>query len=292
KNTKSLTVDAFGAANSGAALGDVIQDMGVVGSTGYICVNNSARVQVVSLPSFKAVTTLRTPQPRYFAASATRGYVTAWRGSYTGYQAGTVLVIDLSKNTIIDSVKVGTNPERPAISGNLLYVPNSYDSTISVIDLGTNKVTSTVTVAPGPQTVVVDNSGNLWARCSRPYGSTATPAATLVRFAPGSTTPQLTLPFATSSSGHLAISPDRQTLYYNYAGAEYSLPITATALATTPFIRRSFNGFAIDPRDNTVFGAVSTGYSTNGYFLHYAAGGGTRLDSVGVRVGPNGFAFY
>lgn len=291
-NSKALLTDAFGTINNGAALGDVVQDMGIAGAQGYICVNGSGKVEVVSVPDFRSVATIRRiPQPRYFAStSAQRGYVTAWRGPYTNYLPGKVMVLNLSTNTAIDSITVGRCPEQLTAANGLLYVPNSYDNTVSVIDASTNKVTSTVTVAAGPQTVVADQAGNLWVLCSPPYGTTGTP--TLVRFAPGSTSAQLSLPFASGDPAKLRISPDKTQLYYNLNGAEYQMSTTATALPTAPFIRRDFNGFAIDPRDKSIYGAVSTGYTTNGYFLHYPAGGGKALDSVTVKVGPNGFLFY
>jgi YVTN family beta-propeller protein len=259
--SKTLLIDAFGSVNKSAALGDVVQDMGVVGGNrGYICVNASNKVEVVN-------------------------------GPYTNYAPGKVLVLDLTNNTVIDSITVGRCPEQLTVLNGNIYVPNSYDNTVSVIDAASNKVTSTVTVTGGPQTVVADQANNLWVLCSQPYGSTGTPAASLVRFAPGSTAAQLTLPF-TSSPSDLRISPDKTQLYYSYNGAEYRMSTTATTAPTTPFIQRDFNGFAIDPRDNSIYGAVSTGYTSNGYFLHYPAGGGKALDSVTVRVGPNGFAFY
>jgi YVTN family beta-propeller protein len=302
KSTKSLAVDAFGAANNGAKLGDVIQDMGVVGSRGYVCVNASNKVEVVSLPDFKSVATIRNiRQPRYFAStSATRGYVTSWRGPYTNYAPGKVMVLDLTNNTIIDSITVGRNPEQLiALNGNL-YVPNSYDNTISVIDANTNKVTSTVTVGDGPRNVVADQAGNIWALCSGftvynpapPYNVISSTTGSLVRFAPSNAGTQLKLPVASGGPSDLRISPDKMQLYYSYNGAEYQMSTTASALPATPFIRRSFNGFAIDPRDNTIFAAVSTGYTSNGRFLRYPATGGAPIDSFTVKVGPNGFAFY
>ncbi|RZK96783.1 MAG: hypothetical protein EOO62_28705 [Hymenobacter sp.] len=292
-NSKTLLTDAFGSVNKSAALGDVVQDMGVANNRGYICVNASNKVEVVSVPDFSSVATIRNiRQPRYFAATATRGYVTSWRGPYTNYAPGKVMVLDLTTNVVIDSITVGRCPEQLTVLNGNIYVPNSYDNTVSVIDASTNKVTSTVTVTAGPQTVVADQANNLWVLCSQPYGATSTPPAALVRFAPGSTAAQLTLPFASSGPGKLRISPDKAQLYYGYNGAEYKMSTTATALPTTIFMRRDFNGFAIDPRDNSIYGAVSTGYTTNGYFLHYPAGGGKAIDSVTVKVGPNGFAFY
>jgi YVTN family beta-propeller protein len=293
-SSKALLVDAFGTINNNAQLGDVVQDMGLANGRGYICVNASNKVEVVDASTFKSITTIRNiRQPRYFAStSASRGYVTSWRGPYTSYQPGKVMVLDLYNGTVIDSITVGRCPEQLLVLNGLLYVPNSYDNTISVIDAATNKVTSTVTVTSGPKTVVADQAGNLWALCSQPYGATSTPPASLVRFAAGSTTPQLTLPFASSGASQLRISPDKTQLYYSYGGAEYKMSTTATTLPTTPFIRRSFNGFGIDPRDNTIYAAVSTGYTTNGRFVRYPAAGGAAIDSFTVKVGPNGFVFY
>ncbi len=292
--SKALLTDAFGTINNGSALGDVIQDMGIAGTQGYICVNASNKVEVVSVPDFKSLATIRNiRQPRYFAAtSATRGYVTSWRGPYTNYQPGKVMVLNLTTNTVIDSITVGRNPEQLIALNGLLYVPNSYDNTVSVIDAATNKITSTVTVTAGPSSIVADQAGNLWALCSQPYGATSTPPASLVRFTPGSTTAQLTLPFASSGANRLRISPDKTQLYYGFNGAEYKMSTTATTLPTTPFIRRTFNGLGIDPRDNTIYAAVSTGYTTNGRFLRYPAAGGAAIDSFTVKVGPNGFVFY
>jgi YVTN family beta-propeller protein len=152
-SSKTLLTDAFGSVNKSAALGDVVQDMGVVNNRGYICVNASNKVEVVNVPDFSSVATIRNiRQPRYFAStSATRGYVTAWRGPYTNYAPGKVMVLDLTNNTVIDSITVGRCPEQLTVLNNTIYVPNSYDNTVSVIDANTNRVTSTVTVAAGPQ---------------------------------------------------------------------------------------------------------------------------------------------
>ncbi|RZK59809.1 MAG: hypothetical protein EOO59_07405, partial [Hymenobacter sp.] len=239
KTTKTLVVDAYGSANSGSKLGDVVQDMGVVGSRGYICVNASNKVEVVNLPGFTSVTMIRNiRQPRYFVStSATRGYVTSWRGPYTNYQPGKVMVLDLTSNTVIDSITVGRNPEQLVALNGKLYVPNSNDNTVSVIDVATNKVTATVTVGDGPRTVVADQSGNIWAlgtgftvyNSLPPYNVISSTPGSLTRFAAGGTSTQLTLAFANTSASKLRISPDKTQLYYSYNGAEYQMSTTATA---------------------------------------------------------------
>lgn len=302
KSTLALTVDAFGGANNGAKLGDVVQSMGVQGTRGYVVVNASNKIEVVNLPGFKTAGTITgLTQPRYFTStSATRGYVTEWRGPYTGYLPGVLSILDLTTNTVTSRVTVGRNPEQLLALGGKIYVPNSLDNTISVIDEATGTLSATITAADGPSSMVADKNGNVWVLCSGfvsylsvpPYTLTRSSAGSLVRFSPNSPTTQVTLPFPlTSGPDQLRINGTKDQLYYSFGGAEYQMSVDATTLPTTPFIRRRFTGFAIDPRDNTVFGGISPSYSSNGRFIRYRATG-VPIDSFNVKVGPNGFIFY
>jgi YVTN family beta-propeller protein len=302
KATKALNLDAFGGANNGAKLGDVVQSMGVQGNRGYIVVNGSRKIEVVSLPDFKSVSTISgLEQPRYFTStSPTRGYVTEWRGPFTNYQPGVLSIIDLTTNKVTSSVPVGRNPEQLLALGGKIYVPNSKDNTISVIDEATGTLSSTFTVADGPLSLLADKDNNVWVLCSGivtflstpPYTATRVSNGSLIRFSPSSPAAQFKLEFpATSGPSQLRINPAQDQLYYSFGGAEYQMSTAATTLPTTPFIRRKFSGFAIDPRDNTVFAGVSPSYNTNGRFIRYQATG-VAIDSFEVKVGPNGFIFY
>ena len=302
RTSKALTVDAFGNANNGAKLGDVVQSMGIQGSKGYIVVNASNKIEVVNLVDFKTAGTIAgLTQPRYFTStSATRGYVTEWRGPYTGYLPGVLTILDLSTNTVSSRVTVGRNPEQLLALGGKIYVPNSLDNTVSVIDEATGTLTSTITVADGPGSMVADKDGNVWVLCSGfvtylsvpPYTATRVSNGTLVRFNPTSPSTQLKLNFpGTASPSQLRINPAKDQLYYHFGGSEYQASITATALSTTPFLRRSFTGFGLDPRDGTIYGAISPSYSSNGRFIRYQPSG-APIDSFTVKVGPNGFVFY
>ena len=301
RTAKTLTVDAFGSANNGLQLGDVVQSMGVQGNKGYVVVNGSKKIEVVTLPDFKTAGTITgLDQPRYFTStSATRGYVTEWRGVYNStpaYSPGVLTILDLSTNTVASRVTVGRNPEQLLALGGKIYVPNNLDNTVSVIDEGTGTLSNTIAVPDGPASMVADKDGNVWVLCGGVI-SYATGAAvqvspgTLVRFNPASPTTQFKLTFpATARPSQLRISPAKDQLYYQFAGAEYQLSTTATALPATPFLRRNFSGFAIDPRDNTIYGAISPSYNSNGRFVRYQPSG-APIDSFTVKVGPNGFVF-
>ena len=296
KNTKALTADIFQTTNN-RALGDVAQSMTIYNNTGYVVVNNSNKVEVVALPGFKSVATIGSlEQPRYMATTANgQGYITEWLSATTGR----VSVIDLSTNALLGTLPTGRNPEKPLYFNNVVYVPNSDENTITVIDPTQGKVTATLTVSDGPGSLVADNDGYIWVLCSgiTRYGGapnypvlSSTPGA-LVRFSPRTPTQLTTYAFAAGTSpGNLRLSPTGTQLYYSLGGAEYRMETSATSLPATPFIRRSFYGFDIDPKDNVLYGSIAsfTGASKT---IRYNSNG-TAIDSFATGIGSNGAAFY
>jgi YVTN family beta-propeller protein len=297
KSSKAITIDAFANANNGAVLGSVVQSMGVIGTTGYVVVNNSNKIEVVSLPDFKSKATISgLNQPRYFLQSPTnqlKGYVTEWLGGpYPApYTAGRVSFIDLATNKVTGSVPVGTNPERMAVVDGILYVANSSSSFLTAISDANSGPIGTVALPSPASQLVVDKNKSMWVLCGTDYASQP---ATLVHFYPGpsSMNIQQRFPFPTVGSGSsLRISPDGQQLYYSYGKGEYRMNITDTALPTTPLIRRSFYGFDIDPTTGQLYGTDALNYSSPGRLLRYQTNG-TIIDSTTVQVSPNGVVFY
>lgn len=293
-NVKDIAIDAFGAANGGAVLGSVVESMTVVDTKGYVVVNNSNKIEVVSLPDFKSTATIAgLNQPRFLTRSVAnpgRAYVTEWLGGpYPApYTAGRLSLIDLSSNKVTGTVPVGTNPERMALTGGNLYVANSGSSFLTVVSDASGTATGTIALPSPASSLVVDKNGTLWILCGSDYVSKP---ATLEKFIPSSSTQQV-FPFATvGSGGSLRISPDGQQLYYNYNGAEYRMGITDTSLPSTPLIRRDFYGFDIDPATGILYGTDAFNYSRAGRLVRYQPSG-TKLDSVDVQVSPNGVVFY
>lgn len=301
KTTKAVTADIFRTTN-GRALGDVAQSMSVYNSTGYLVVNNSNKVEVVSLPDFKSTATISSlVQPRYLVSTtAGKGYVTEWLNG----AAGRVSVINLTTNAIITTIPTGRYPEKLLSFNNLIYVPNSDENTLSVIDATQDKVTSTITVGDGPSSLAVDRSGNIWVLCGgitkydpNTFAVISSTPGALIRFSPGAPAQQLKLPFAASDApSKLRISPAGDQLYYTLGRAEYRMDVTASTLPTTPLIRRSrssltaFYGFDIDPKDNTLY-VLDASFSGSSKLVRYRANG-TVIDSVDTGTGSNGVTFY
>lgn len=303
KTTKALTTDAFATANKGTVLGSVVQSMGVVDTTGYVVVNNSNKIEVVSLPSFKSKATIAgLNQPRYFRQSVTnsnRAYVTEWLGGPfpAPYTNGRISIIDLTTSKVTGTVTttstlpVGINPERMVATAGNIYVANSGSPFLTVINDASGAVSNTITLPAPASDLVVDKNNSIWVLCNSDYASNA---AVLLNLNPnGSTTIRTAFifPMANLGGGGLRISPDGQQLYYSYGQGEYRMNITDTALPTTPLIRRSFYGFDVDPTTGQLYATDAGNYASPGYLIRYQANG-TKIDSARVQVSPNGTVFF
>jgi YVTN family beta-propeller protein len=237
----SITNDIFYSVNS-RNLGDVLQSAGIYNSNIYMVLNNSNKIEVANATNFEEITTIEGfSAPRYIDFFNNKAYVTQW-GTAT---KGQVKVVDLSNNTITNTIEVGVSPEQILnINGNL-YVANSggfgLDSTISVIDASTNSVTKTIVVGHNPKKMLIDANGYLWVLC---YGYvTYNPDWTSNYVYPSKlvkvdiNSHSKISEFVISETQHpfnLEISSDKKTLYYgggyDFAGI-FSMNINSSSVS-------------------------------------------------------------
>lgn len=178
-----------------AGLGDVGNDIAVVGDEVWIVVNNSGIVDVLSAVDETEIAAIQVPTPRCLAFDDKYVYVSSWNGAVAVYGAdwsvdaeqsknpkGVVYRINRSTKKLDGSVEVGYQPEGLAVYDGKIYVANSggissqlppdyaYDDTVSIIDAATFKVTGTVKVAvnlkdvwsDGGGAIYVSSLGNYW----------------------------------------------------------------------------------------------------------------------------------
>ena len=178
----------------GAGLGDVGNDIVVIGNEVWMVINNSGIVEVVSAKDETEIAAVQVPTPRNIAFDGTYAYVTSWAGAYANYGAdysitdfknpkGQVYRIDLKSKKVEGSVEVGYQPEGIACCNGKLYVANSggissqvapdysYDKTVSVIDTKTFKVTKTIDVQVNLKGVYSDGKGNIYVTTLGDYWS-------------------------------------------------------------------------------------------------------------------------
>lgn len=161
---KTVAAEQFFAAN-GQRLGDLGQDILVLGDEIYIAMNGS-KVVFVTDRDLKIKETIEVENagakmaPRYLAESDGKIYVTYYEG-FLG---------EITPSTHkVRTTAVGSYPEGLCIKNGKAYVANSgygYDNTISVVDLASFKEEKKITVNQNPQYVVADKDGKTLYVCS------------------------------------------------------------------------------------------------------------------------------
>jgi YVTN family beta-propeller protein len=296
--------------NNGASIGDVALSYTPVGNKGIICVNNSDKIEIVDIRTFKRLATIadaaKTDYVRYTVGiDSSKVYVS--NGSYDG----TILVINLENYTIEKTIPVGKGPEQMALVENKVYVCNSGgfdenfnpgESSISVINTNTETVETTITVGDIPAKIVKDAQGYLWVLCKgKPdydNGIYASPAR-LVRINPNNNTVDKSFIMLDTGSPldytyplNMTRGNNGQTVYYYANDNIYAVGINDNILPTKPIISKSaIYGLSASPYNNQIWAMMqSSNFSSAGFVFRYTPGG-ALIDSIKVGIAPNGAVF-
>lgn len=292
-STGVVTHDLFGKNNSERALGDVVQSMTIEGDRGYIVVNNSNKIEVVDIKTFKSIESIELSLPRYFTVKGNFGYATEWV-SYD--QPGRVAIIDLERLTIVHTVTVGFYPEHLFITNGKIFVANSGSNTISVIDEVSHEVIETLEAGNSPSFFALDTNNKLWVLCTGGYDENYNPLnnGKLDRVNPETLALEQSVNLSQNVGGRLMIDPSRSLLFYWSGGEIYKHSITATE-ATEPFILAPegtfFYGLGIDPGSGEIFAGDATGFAANGSVFRYSDDG-SLIEVIEAGRGPNSFVFH
>jgi YVTN family beta-propeller protein len=296
-DANTFSEDLYFAANN-LPLGDVTQSISLYDNRAFVAVNNSQKMEVVSLSNFKRITTIQgLSSPRFFIGNGSKGYISDWISNK-------VYVINLNNYQIIDTINAGSGPEEMLIVNNKLFVCNSGgfgdDSTITVVDINSNSVITTITTPLNPSSIKLDKDGNIWALCKGSLGSDFTPtpddaAGALIQINPSNNVIEQQFTFAYNSHPvKMQINKTKDELYfldgeYGYAGEIKKLSIYAATQSPATIVSSSFYGLGINPTTNEIY-AGRGDFSGRAYVLRFTSDG-TLIDSVLAGIAPNGFAF-
>lgn len=177
QKTNTVANDVFDAVND-RSLGSTVQDGVALGNNLYIAVSESNTIEVVNKNTLVSVTQII---PATGQGSKPRDIVTDGKYVYVSMLSGYVSRIDVSRNVIDKTVKVGPNPEEMALANGYLYVVNSdglnYEAgyvngkTVSKINLTNFEEEEKISVGLNPTKIVADASGNLLVLCMGDYNA-------------------------------------------------------------------------------------------------------------------------
>jgi len=277
--------------------GDVVQDLAFSGQKGFIVANNSKKVEVVDAEDFTAENVIPDlSYPRQILAINT-DYAYLTNGSSADQSNGHVLKIDLNDYTIADSIEVGKGPESLIQVNNKIYVSNSgghnADNTISVIDPETDQIIETIPVGDIPTDLVEDQNGDVWVFC-KGLGSWQTNGPTNSSLVKIDTETYGTTSFdlgKISSFGNylLAVSPEKDRLYFVGVDGVYQMSIEAENIPEEPVIGKIPYGLDVNPENGHVY-CLTSAYQSKGYAFRYDREH-QLIDSLQVGYSPNAIVF-
>ncbi|MCX6307093.1 MAG: YncE family protein [Bacteroidetes bacterium] len=286
--------DIFNKSNN-RSLGDVAESMTISGNLGYLLINNSNRIEVVSLKDFKSVSTITgLHSPRYLeVVDSSKAYAT----NLQNY----ISVINLKTNTVSSTIQTTSWTENLIRYDRFMLVtsigrfsePTAVrKAQILVIDTQTDAIVDSIQSGKEPIGIVIDKKQKVWVLCSGGYDNFEAPS--LLRINPELRVIEkvFTFPDPKAVPSRLCMNPTGDTIYFLMGGV-YQMPVTSAALPAQPLIRpegRLFYGLNIHPATGRIYVSDAKDYVQNGTAYQYDVTGSLVKSYTTGRI-PGSFCF-
>jgi hypothetical protein len=292
--TRDMNADA-----GNPVMGSVVQSMCIRNNNeAYVVVNNSGVIRHVDLDNFRLQRTLGDlSYPRYMKfVEEYKAYITEWTDSAT---ASRLAVYDNIKGTYTKRIWLPVGAEEIAVVGNRAYISCNgafgNNDKLAVIDIAKDSLVAVLTVGPNPDGLQVDAEQNLWILCSGQWNSGFTQldnTGKLLRYNAITNTVDRTINLSSlySQPQDLKLNGAKNTLYFNYDGGVYSMPITGSSISG-PIVNGYFYGLGIDPNNGDIYCSDARDFSSNGFLRRYTAAG-VKKDSFVVGIAPGEIEFF
>ena len=283
-NDLSIENKIYSANNGGAALGDVLQNIGVNGDNAYLILNNSNKIEIVNRYTFKKVATVsdQVSQPRYIAFAGNNFYVTNSSGS-----SKFVNVYNSTTNAFVKKIDLTSSGERIVEASGKIFVQNaSFGSgnKITIINPTANTVEKEVTVPNGNIKKTISTGGNVYT-----IASTSTDSYIYKLSPTGAISSTITLT-GIANGNNLEI--DGTKFFFSSGAKVYSMDLSSTVIPTTPVLTLTDNswsalyGFSVI--DGKIYISNANGFTADSTVEIYSTAG-TLLKTVTAGRGTNGF---
>jgi YVTN family beta-propeller protein len=278
--------DIFASANSWP-LGDVVQSMCVYNGKAYIVVNNSAKVEVVSITDFKSAGTITgLTSPRYFLPlGGCRAYI-------SDLYSNNISIVDINNLQVTGQIPLKGSSEEMLLSGNRVFVTNTRSACVYVLDTAANIVVDSIVLSYATNSLKMDAEQKIWVLCAGDQLQSIN--AGLYRIDP--VTLQVISSFDLGNPiqiwDRLSINGTGDFIYYSDNGI-WRMGIGATELPAWPLIPPGghlFHGLGIDPGSETVYVSDAIDYVQKGKVYRYQKDG-VLIDSMLAGIIPSAFYF-
>ena len=264
---------------NGYKLGDVVQSIYIKDSTGFIVVNNSAKVEVVKIPSLKHILTITIPNssPRYFLpVNDSVAYVTDLYGSevhvinyitglliknITGLAEWTEHLLMVNGTVIVEERNLLTNP---VTTGSVVTInPNTHTFMQRYSFTGSNV-----------DGVVSDNQNRVWFGMDADSAANI-PAAIYCLNTDMSLNKRIVLGISRTAS-NLKINGTGDEIYYFDNNGVNAISVNDTVAPANPFSPvngRNLYGLGVDPSNGDVYTSDALDYVQQSKVYRYDKSG-------------------
>jgi len=306
--TKKIINDVFYNTNA-LPLGDVAQSMTIHDSLGYVVVNNSGKIYIININTFKYVgkiTGLVSPRYIYFV-NAQKAYI-------SDLYSKTISVYDPTIQQVTHTININNgngnfsqhNSEMFVQTGNKVYVNSwSYDNKILVINTISDEITDSISVGKQPNSIIIDKNNVLWVLSDGGFNGSSygqeKASLTKINTQNNSIIETFIFDDINVSPSHLCINSTNDTIYFIYnswSGTTankgiYRMNINDSQLPQQAFISiisQNIYGLGIDKQNSDIYFSDAINYSQNGAVYHYNYKG-EAIDTFKVGINPSGFWF-
>ncbi len=295
QKTGSIEQNIFEIANQ-RNLGDVAQSMRIFKNYGLILVNNSNKVEVVTLKDFKSVRSISGfSSPRYLEViDSNKAYVSNLQKD--------ISVINLKNLAVEKTIKTPTWTEGLVKFDHFVFVTSIGDyymaninrkAQIYIIDTEKDMIVDSILTGKEPLGIVIDKKQKVWVMCTGGYDHFEAPS--LIRIDPALRIVEKVFTFPVNSAlpSRLCINPTADTIYY-IKGGVYQMPVTSSALPEEALIASEghlFYGLSIHPNTGDIFVSDAVDYVQNGMVYQYSPRTGQQIKSYTAGRIPGSFCF-
>lgn len=275
-------------------LGDVAQSMYVIDSLLFIVVNNSSKIEVVSLNNFQLKATIpNLLSPRYMLKIDDE--IALVSDLYSRY----LKIVNYKIFEVIDSIYLGKSSENLLSFENKVFVTNwsnlgmteIENNTIQVLDATKLTIIDSIQVNREPCGFQLDQNNNLWVLCSGSFTNTDQPALFKINPFSIEVIEKYEFPINTSPK-HLVINNEGDCLYFLNTHV-YKMSIYDNTLPTEYLISgnaKNFYNVNVSHFTGNIFVTDAVDYTQNGVVYQYN-NQGELLNNFEVKITPSDMLF-
>lgn len=172
------------------------------------------------------------------------------------------------------------------------YFVKAPNNTIQVIDAGNDKLIDSIKVGKEPNSLILDKFNRLWVLSSGGYNNEEFPELNCINTSTLQIEKKLIFPNKNQSPTSLCTNISRDTIYfinqniYRMSVTDDSLPQKPLIMRG----QHLFYSMSSSPDNNVLWLSDAIDYNQNGYIYRYTTGG-TKIDSIIVGIIPGYFIF-